>query len=52
MQSNQQKDKLIRKQFMLSVNNIEKLEAIASRTSSSVSEVVRTAIDNYSPDLQ
>lgn len=48
----QQKENLVRKQIMLSPNNIEKLEAIASSNSSSVAEVVRQAIDNYSPDEQ
>ena len=45
----QQKENLVRKQVMLSLGNIEKLEAIASSNSSSVAEVVRLAIDNYSP---
>lgn len=52
MRASPQKENLVRKQVMLSTNNIEKLEAIAASNSSSVAEVVRLAIDNYSPDEQ
>ena len=46
----QAKENLVRKQVLLSVNNIEKLEILASSNNTSVAEVVRNAIDNYSPD--
>lgn len=41
---------LIRKQVLLSTDNVEKLETIASRGKSSVAEVVRNAIDYFDPD--
>lgn len=41
---------LIRKQVLLSTDNIEKLETIASKGKSSVAEVVRNAIDYFDPD--
>ncbi len=41
---------LVRKQVLLSTDNIEKLETIASRGQSSVAEVVRNAIDYFDPD--
>ncbi len=41
---------LVRKQIMLSADNIEKLETIASKGKSSVAEVVRNAIDYFDPD--
>ena len=48
MQTSQQGN-LIRKQIMLSANNVEKLEAIASDKGTSVAEVVRLAVDSYDP---
>lgn len=43
---------LVRKQVLLSTENIEKLEAVASRRQSSVAEVVRNAIDYFDPDAE
>ena len=43
-------ENLIRKQIMLSTDNIAKLEAIADNGKSSVAEVVRNAIDSFNPD--
>ncbi len=43
-------DNLIRKQIMLSNENVNKLERIAKERSSSVAEVVRIAVDSYNPD--
>jgi len=40
---------LIRKQFLVTASNIEKLEQLASDQGSSVTEVVRKAIDAYDP---
>lgn len=40
---------LIRKQYMVSKSNIEKLTQIAAERGSSVTEVVRRAIDAYDP---
>lgn len=42
-------DNLIRKQIMLSNENIEKLESIAKDKGLSVANVVRTAIDSFNP---
>jgi VIT1/CCC1 family predicted Fe2+/Mn2+ transporter len=41
---------LVRKQLMLSDNNIKKLERIAKEKKLSVASVVRTAIDSFNPD--
>jgi len=41
---------LVRKQIMLSNDNIEKLEKIAEQRQSSVAEVVRIAVDAYNPN--
>ncbi len=41
---------LIRKQIMLSNENITKLKRIAHKRGSSVAEVVRIAVDTYNPD--
>ncbi len=43
---------LVRKQVLLSTDNIAKLEAVASRRQSSVAEVVRNAIDYFDPDAE
>ncbi len=40
---------LVRKQFLVSESNIEKLKLVASAQGSSVTEVVRKAIDAYDP---
>ena len=41
---------LVRKQVMLSVDNIHKLERMAVARVSSVAEVIRAAVDAYNPD--
>ena len=41
---------LIRKQYLVSKSNVEKLEAIAATRGTSVTEVVRQAIDAYDPE--
>lgn len=41
---------LIRKQYLVSESNVEKLEAIALIRGTSVTEVVRQAIDAYDPE--
>ncbi len=41
---------LVRKQVLLSAENIEKLETVANKRKSSVAEVVRNAIDYFDPD--
>ena len=43
-------ENLIRKQVMLSNNNIVKLEKLSNKDKSSLSQVVRNAIDNFEPD--
>jgi len=45
-----QKEKLVRKQFLISPNQIKKLDRIARNEGTSVAEIVRVAIDNYNPD--
>lgn len=41
---------LVRKQVLLSTENIKKLETVANRRQSSVAEVVRNAIDYFDPE--
>ncbi|MCP4431667.1 MAG: hypothetical protein GY806_11865 [Gammaproteobacteria bacterium] len=41
---------LVRKQVLLSTENIEKLETVANKRKSSVAEVVRNAIDYFDPE--
>lgn len=41
---------LVRKQIMLSNENLEKLNSIAQKGKVSVAHVVRNAIDSYEPD--
>ncbi len=43
-------DKLVQKQILLSVSNLQKLDAIAAEQDISVSGVVRKAIDAYDPE--
>ena len=43
-------DNLVRKQIMLSSNNISKLERIAKDKGTSVAEIVRQAVDNFNPN--
>jgi hypothetical protein len=45
-----QTEKLVRKQFLVSPSQIKKLDRIAPNEGTSVAEIVRVAIDNYSPD--
>jgi hypothetical protein len=41
---------LVRKQIMLSNENLEKLSLIAKQKKTSVAHVVRNAVDSYEPD--
>ncbi|MCU7918547.1 MAG: hypothetical protein KZQ95_09345 [Candidatus Thiodiazotropha sp. (ex Epidulcina cf. delphinae)] len=41
---------LIRKQIMLSVGNIEKLEQLSKDRGTSAAEIVRLSIDSYNPE--
>ena len=45
-----QTEKLVRKQFLISPNQIKKLDRLARDEGTSVAEIVRTAIDSYDPD--
>jgi len=45
-----QTEKLFRKQFLISPSQIKRLDRIARNEGTSVSEIVRVAIDNYNPD--
>lgn len=47
-----QPSNLIRKQYLISVNQIEKLDRLAKEKKSSAAEIVRQAIDAYEPDLE
>ncbi len=43
-------DKLIRKQVMLSTENIKKLDQLSKVRGTSAAEIVRQSIDSYDPD--
>jgi predicted dinucleotide-binding enzyme len=43
--------KLVRKQFLISPGQVEKLDRLARSERTSVAEIVRSAIDNYDPDV-
>ena len=43
-------EKLVRKQYLVSEKQVEKLKLIASREDKSAAEIVRLAIDAYDPD--
>ena len=43
-------EKLIRKQFLISPSQVEKLNRLARDEGTSVAEMVRVAIDTYNPD--
>jgi len=45
-----QAEKLVRKQFLISPSQIEKLNRLARNEGTSVAEMVRVAIDSYNPD--
>lgn len=45
-----QQSQLIRKQYLVSENNVEKLERIAKTKGTSATEIVRQAIDAFDPD--
>lgn len=46
-----QPKKLIRKQFLISSDQIKKLERLAKKEKTSAAEMVRNAIDAYDPDV-
>ena len=43
-------EKLIRKQFLISASQVEKLNRLARNEGTSVAHMVRQAIDTYNPD--
>ena len=45
-----QNNNLVRKQLMLSDENIKKIEGIAKKQKQSVAKVVRSAIDSFNPN--
>ena len=45
-----QTEKLVRKQFLISPSQIEKLNRLARDENTSAAEIVRIAIDSYDPD--
>ena len=46
-----QTERLIRKQFLISPSQVEKLDRLAKDEGTSVAEIVRTAIDTYNPNI-
>ena len=49
MQAAQESEGLVRKQFLVSANNIKKLQSLAKARKTSAAEIVRLAIDAYEP---
>ncbi|MET0069576.1 MAG: hypothetical protein ABW096_06010 [Candidatus Thiodiazotropha sp.] len=43
-------ENLVRKQIMLSTENIEKLDKLSKQRGTSAAEIVRLSIDSYDPD--
>ena len=50
METTPRAEKLVRKQFLISPSQIEKLNRLARNEGTSVAEMVRQAIDTYNPD--
>jgi hypothetical protein len=50
METTPRAEKLVRKQFLISPSQVEKLNRLASDKGTSVAEMVRVAIDTYNPD--
>ncbi|UCD82052.1 MAG: ribbon-helix-helix protein, CopG family [Desulfobacterales bacterium] len=46
-----QTEKLVRKQFLISPGQVEKLDRLARSEGTSVAEIVRIAIDNFDPNM-
>jgi predicted DNA-binding protein len=46
-----QTEKLVRKQFLISPGQIQKLDRLAKDEGTSVAEIVRNAIDTYDPNM-
>jgi len=50
METTPRAEKLVRKQFLISPSQIEKLNRLAKNEGTSVAQMVRQAIDTYNPD--
>lgn len=50
METTPRSEKLVRKQFLISPRQIEKLNRLARDEGTSVAQMVRQAIDTYNPD--
>jgi len=50
METTPRAEKLVRKQFLISPSQVEKLNRLAREEGTSVAEMVRVAIDTYNPD--
>ena len=50
METSPRAKKLVRKQFLISPSQVEKLNRLAKDEGTSVAEMVRIAIDTYNPD--
>ena len=46
------KQNLVRKQYLMSTENISKVDLLAQKSGSSSAQIVRLAIDAYDPDNQ
>ena len=51
METTPRAEKLVRKQFLISPSQIEKLNRLARDEGTSVAQMVRQAIDTYNPDM-
>ena len=50
METTPRAEKLVRKQFLISPSQVEKLNRLARDEGTSVAQMVRQAIDTYNPD--
>ena len=50
METTPRAEKLVRKQFLISPSQVEKLNRLARDEGTSVAQMVRLAIDTYNPD--
>lgn len=49
--ANRTSEKLVRKQFLIHPDQIDKLQALTKKGNTSAAEIVRRAIDAYNPDI-
>lgn len=46
------KNNLVRKQYLMSTENISRIQMLAEQSGASSAQIVRLAVDAYDPDIQ